>query len=142
VKVLIALDQSAPARIAARTAARMLAPLGSDFLVLNVASMPITWAGTTFGFGTATLIPDLDRIGEEAVGQVEADAAAAGLPDPDIEVVVGNPIDQICDAADRHDVDLIVVGAHHRSLLERLIEPSVSHGVVRRTSRPVLVVPG
>jgi nucleotide-binding universal stress UspA family protein len=127
VKVLIALDRSEAAQHAAHTAARMLAPLGAELLDLNVTQVPIAWAGGTFGFGAvASFIPDLERIEDDLVHEIEADAAAAGPPDPDVEVVVGDPIDQICEAAERHEADMIVVGAHDRSLLERLLDPSVS----------------
>jgi nucleotide-binding universal stress UspA family protein len=37
---------------------------------------------------------------------------------------------------------VIVVGSHDKTLLRRLIDPSVAASVVRDTHRPVLVVSG
>ena len=48
----------------------------------------------------------------------------------------------IAAAAEEHDVDVVVVGSHDKSALRRLFDPSVAVGVVRATSRPVLVVSG
>jgi nucleotide-binding universal stress UspA family protein len=48
----------------------------------------------------------------------------------------------LCKVADRHDVDVIVVGSHDKTGLRRLFDPSVADGVVHRSPRPVLVVSG
>lgn len=141
-KVLIALDHSDAARNAARTAARLFGP-EAELLVLNVVQVPIAAAGTAYGFGAVTPLR-LDLLGEAESDQQSAiaeDAAAAGLPDAEVEVTTGEVVHEICEAAERHDVDLVVVGSHDRSLLSRLFEPSVSRGVVRTSERPVLVVP-
>jgi nucleotide-binding universal stress UspA family protein len=52
----------------------------------------------------------------------------------------GHPVRVICDVADEEDADLIIMGCHGRSMLDRMILGSVSHGVLNRAKRPVLVV--
>jgi nucleotide-binding universal stress UspA family protein len=143
-KVLIALDHSSAAQHAARTAVALLAAPDLDLLVINVTEVPLVWAGAGAGFG-AVVAMDLDRLAtenerceEEAVAR---DAIAAGIPASEVEVRSGDVVHEICEAAERHDVDLIVVGSHDRSILSRVIEPSVSRGVISATNRPVLVVP-
>jgi nucleotide-binding universal stress UspA family protein len=57
----------------------------------------------------------------------------------------GDPADLLAVAADERDALLIVVGTHGegmRAALDRLLNRSVSHGLIRRQHRPVLVVPG
>jgi nucleotide-binding universal stress UspA family protein len=56
----------------------------------------------------------------------------------------GDPAKVLCTAADEHDALLIVVGSRGEGLrraLGRLMDPSISHGVIQRQHRPVLVVP-
>jgi nucleotide-binding universal stress UspA family protein len=81
----------------------------------------------------------LEAEGERAVTEVDERAAAAGV---ESETVVehGSPAAEIVAYADRVDADLITVGAHGRSGVERLLLGSVTENVVRRTDQPVHVV--
>lgn len=69
-------------------------------------------------------------------------AEAAGVPDPEALVDVGDPASIVCQAARLHGIDIIVVGSHDKSALRRLFDPSVAAGVGRGTDLPVLVVSG
>jgi nucleotide-binding universal stress UspA family protein len=56
----------------------------------------------------------------------------------------GEPADVLTRAADERDALMIVVGSRGEGLrraLARLVDPSVSHGVIGHQRRPVLVVP-
>ncbi len=55
-------------------------------------------------------------------------------------ILEGEPFEEILDFADRNSVDLIIVGAHGKSGLRRLLIGSVSEKVVRKSKVPVLVV--
>lgn len=67
---------------------------------------------------------------------------AAESVDRDVEtkVEVGRPAHTIVDVAGDEGVDLIVIGSHGRSGLERVVLGSVAEGVVRRSEVPVTVV--
>lgn len=53
---------------------------------------------------------------------------------------VGKPAREIVDYSEEHDVDLIIIGSHGRSLVTRVLLGSVAETVLRRAPTPVLVV--
>ena len=147
-KVLIALDESPVSSRAARTATRLFASMPDvEFLVINVAKVPAPWVGTA-GFGSvAPLVVDPRWLQEPEGGHHdELDlmdrASSVGVPDPEPIARSGDPVTEICAAAEDRDVDVIVVGSHDKTALGRLLDPSVAAGVVRDTHRPVLVISG
>ena len=56
------------------------------------------------------------------------------------ELLTGNPAKEIVGYADSIDADLIVVGSHGHGAVSGALLGSVSRGVLRRTTRPVLIV--
>jgi nucleotide-binding universal stress UspA family protein len=58
-----------------------------------------------------------------------------------IEVVHGHAVSQILQAADRHNVDVIVLGTHGKGALSHTFLGSVADKVLRRSRRPVFVIP-
>ena len=66
-----------------------------------------------------------------------------GLPDrvARIEVREGFPADEILKEADAVEADLVVMGTHGKGALENTFVGSVAQRVLRRSRRPVLVVP-
>lgn len=145
-RVLVALDESPVSTRAARGAARLFRDLDAEFHVINVAEIPTPWVGG-LEFGAVAPLPIDPRWyepddDEEAEAELVARAVEAGIPHPEAIVEAGDPVTQICEAAERLDVDVIVVGSHDKSALQRLVDPSVAAGVVRATYRPVLVISG
>ncbi|MCA9197259.1 MAG: universal stress protein [Planctomycetales bacterium] len=54
--------------------------------------------------------------------------------------LVGNPADALVDYAKDNDMDLIVMGTHGRSGIERLLMGSVAEAIVRTAPCPVLTI--
>ena len=98
---------------------------------------------------------------EEPYGFAEAGIAAAAIPPVDLaperekfeavvptdstvrfqrKFIVGHPSDVLIDYAKDEHMDLIVMGTHGRTGLERLLMGSVAEVVVRRASCPVLTI--
>jgi nucleotide-binding universal stress UspA family protein len=96
----------------------------------------------------------VDRAGVRLSGLVEAVEETArqemdalkqmdflhGLP-VESEILPGPAVDEICTAAGKPDVDLIVTSTHGRTGLKRALIGSVAEHVVRYAERPVVVVP-
>jgi nucleotide-binding universal stress UspA family protein len=62
------------------------------------------------------------------------------LNDQNVEIRVGNPGEQILSMARKGNYDLIIMGTHGHGKLGQSIIGSVAGEVIRRCSRPVLVV--
>ena len=91
--------------------------------------------------------PDWEDQGAAAVAEERRHVARllAESPVPwTYEALHGEPAAVLSRAATEHDALMIVVGSRGEGLrraLTRLVDPSVSHGVIGRGHRPVLVVP-
>ena len=139
-KVLIALDDSEISLRAASEARRLFGDV--EYLVVNVAQTVVPWLATgEFGMVYPTDLADMGLGGLDETTLVEK-SEAAGFEPAEVLSVDGDPAKAICDAADRYDVDVVVVGSHDKGVLRRLVDPSVAQAVVQGTYRPVLVVSG
>ncbi len=147
-KILVAVDESPVSLRAAQVAAGFFGDrVDSEFFVVNVARLPAPWvAGAPFGLvGPMVMHPTLleDGPDEERIEhRLLVTANAAGIGDAETVVRVGDPVIEICRAAKTVEADVIVVGAHEKSALRRLFDPSVADGVVHAARIPVLVVHG
>ncbi|ELZ93506.1 universal stress protein [Haloferax volcanii] len=77
--------------------------------------------------------------GEQVVDRVAQAAREAGV---EVETVVteGTPASEIIRHADEREVDLVVMGTHGRSGIDRYLIGSVAERVVRGSDAPVLTV--
>ncbi len=143
-RVLVTLDGTDESVHAAQAAVALFGP-DNEYLVVNVAAPAVSWPeGVTYG-GVFPMSGDewdvlTDAVETGAQEKAEHAAAEAGIEPAEIIVEHGDPVAAVCAAADEHDVDVIVVGPHKKGWFARIIEPSLSHTLVRRTSRPVLLV--
>jgi nucleotide-binding universal stress UspA family protein len=83
----------------------------------------------------------LEDAGERAIDDVVQQAEAAGIGTVEGTVASGTPHRAVLDYADEHDVDLVVMGTHGRTGLDRYLLGSVTEKVVRLSEVPVLTVP-
>ena len=88
------------------------------------------------------IIPQARREFTQCVESARARVAAAGVPADSI-VLDGDPLDLpaiVNTQAQAFDADMIVVGTHARTGLDRLLLGSVAEGILRMASLPVLLV--
>lgn len=85
------------------------------------------------------------RAGELAVEHEQLRDLAASVEDPQLEVtplvVIGPTVETLLAEADRFDAALVVVGSHGHRPLHRLLVGSTTDGLLRASSRPVVIVP-
>jgi nucleotide-binding universal stress UspA family protein len=140
--VLIATDGSDQSVRSARRAAELLRSADRLTLLTVVTEIPGDDAG---GFEGSVYTPEeMERVwdAELAEARDELERTAAALTSAPVEkrTEVGDVAGTICRIAEEVGVDVIVVGSHGRTGLQRLFLGSVSEHVVRHAPCPVLVV--
>lgn len=105
----------------------VLEPLGSR-LLLGPETLPYYHA----------LVEDLRRQGLAALDRATQLAEGLGVPF-EAHLLEGRAAEVILKEAEKHD--LIVMGTHGRTGLDRLLLGSVAQEVVRKSPKPVLLVP-
>jgi nucleotide-binding universal stress UspA family protein len=132
-KILLATDGSEDARLAARAAASLADRAGAELHVVHAwQSLPHPVIDADYYEEGAR------RILEEQMKFVSDSGAAVS----EGHLVMGSPVDVILGLAEEIGVGLIVMGGRGHGTLGRLLLGSVSEGVVRHATRPVLVMRG
>lgn len=85
-------------------------------------------------------VEDLRRESERAVRQVEAMASTHGVS-VETAVLEGDPSDEVLAYAEEVDADIVVVGTHGRTGVQRQLIGSVAERLVRHATVPVMTVP-
>ena len=118
-------------------------PPGTGIRVITVANTPVPVVVDPIPVGVDFI--DLQSKAKQAAKAIAAESVmklrSRGLA-AEPAVVEGDPATAIADYAKEWGADLIVVGSHDRSPVERLLLDSVSQGVVKHASCSVLVVKG
>jgi nucleotide-binding universal stress UspA family protein len=140
-KILLAIDGSPHAQEAVEEVRQRPWPQGSRVRVLSVVQ-PIVPPAADFAAGVA-LPQDLWDEQRRAAHTVVADAARALASTPlEAEPLVreGDPKSAIVEEAAAWNADLIVMGSHGHSALERLLLGSVANSVINHSPCSVEVV--
>jgi universal stress protein A len=142
VHVLVATDGSSNSLNAARRAADLLRGADHVTLLYVITEIPGDDAG---GIEGSMFTPDeIDRLWTQELAdareELEKTAASLTTADVDKRVELGDIAGTICRVAEELAVDVIVVGSHGRTGLQRLFLGSTSEHVVRHAPCPVLVV--
>ncbi|OFZ97799.1 MAG: hypothetical protein A3H35_21540 [Betaproteobacteria bacterium RIFCSPLOWO2_02_FULL_62_17] len=134
-KILVGYDGSEPGRKAFDNALALAARDKAELYVLTVVRPPVIGDDVE----SEAVIENSRDYHAKLLAPLKHPASAKGVKSH-FEVVVGHPAEQIIYHADRHKVDLIVVGDRGRSKFTRLLLGSVSKQVVQYSDHAVLVV--
>ena len=142
-KVLLALDGSAPSLVARDLVAGLRWPADTVTHLVSGYHIPVDWTG---GVGsTMAWVGDVeDAIRDELTTTLTA--AAKPLLDRGLaveqHVIAGRASDVILDAAERLAVDVVVTGSRGRGPLRSMLLGSVAAEIAARAPCPVLVARG
>jgi len=134
--ILVPTDDSEPAGAAVDHGIDLAANCGATLHVLSVVDSS---AYASLDVSSEQALDELEARAEAATGEVVETAAEAGV-EAVTEVSVGSPHKQITNYAETVGVDLIVMGTHGRTGLNRFLLGSVTERVVRAAPAPVLTV--
>ena len=136
-RILVGLDGSPRAAGVLDAALQLARHVGARLVLFRAVGVPHEIPVEAYSMTPASLAEMLQRSAKRYL-----DHAAAELPAGTVvETVVGigTPWQAICAAAEHHGADLIVIGSHGYSGLDRLIGTTAGK-VVNHASRSVLVV--
>jgi len=136
-KVLIAVDSGPVAVRAAETGVDLAQALGAEVAFIHVVDSSLTYPGDT-GVPPHELIAaaklDAKRL-LTTIGQRLSPQSSA------LEFIeVGGAWEEIVKAAKEWSADLLVIGSHGRSGMQRALIGSVAESVMRHTPCPLVVV--
>lgn len=133
--ILVGFDGSDGSERAVARAAEIAKAFGAAVHVTSVAPMLV---------GASRAMGPYDPTDSPADHEAQLERATTILAESGIEAKIdpahGDPAEEILEVADKIDADLIVLGTHERSLIERALGMSVSGTVSRKTHRDVLIV--
>ncbi len=141
-RILVPLDGSPFAEHALRTGLNIFGSARPDLVLLRVVEIPVMAIGVDPAFDVYAFQLYLDavrEVAEEYLDEMSVRLADEGYP-VSIEVRIGSVVDEINSVAEEYDVDLLVMGTHGRSGINRLIFGSVAEAELRLAPVPLMVV--
>lgn len=137
-RILVATDFSKPAHQALKVAITLSQNFGAKLYLVH-ASVATPWGAETGPLPVEVLDAELEADKEEMQQLVQNEPELRVLS-PRVVVAYSEPINLIQGVSTEEGIDLIVVGSHGASGLERLVLGSVAEAVMRHTTCPVMIV--
>ena len=148
-KVLFAVDLSEPEEVSSRVEALVRA-MNAELLVLHVRHPapaapvpPVDPMSGLMGFAPYSVYdPSLEEDFERAEENAFRDFLDSRFSGP-VRAAIreGEPWETVLEDADEEEVDLIILGKRQQTRFERLLMGSVAGEILRRSNRPLLIVP-
>ncbi|WP_135536931.1 universal stress protein [Halostella pelagica] len=135
-RILLPTDGSEEALSASEHAFDIAATYDADLRAMFVVNDTLM---ATDAYGGVT-VDQVERAGDEALDEIKRRARNHGIENVITEVTYGIPHQAIREYAADNDVDLIVMGTHGRTGVERYLLGSVTEKIVRTADVPVLTV--
>jgi nucleotide-binding universal stress UspA family protein len=139
--VLAPIDSSAAASDVVSAAGELARALNARVILLTIVQPPVFTAEYTAVLeNVAELTAIGERTAEKHLGKWNEILTAQGLS-VETAQFVGAPVLHIIEQADKYDADYIVMGSHGHTAFYDLLVGSTTHGVLKRTRCPVVIVP-
>jgi nucleotide-binding universal stress UspA family protein len=139
--ILVALKEGNHAKLLLDQATPLALKFGSKIWLLHVADPEPDFVGNKVGpqYVRDNLAKEL-RQEHQFLQNLANELAAKGIQAEGL-LIQGATVEMILNEVDRLDIDLVVIGRHHHSWLDRLLTGSTHPAVVRKATVPVLIVP-
>lgn len=137
-RFLVAFDFSRTAEAHVAYAVRLANALGAQCTVLHAVPPPETAVVGAVDLIDAPRATDVGEVRQSLTTFVEGLSADRPVQ---VEVTTGSsPVAAVLEGAERLDADLVVLPSHGRSGLSRLVLGSTAEQIMRRSTRPVLLL--
>ena len=136
-QILIATDGSPSAQDAIDVGLELAKEQGADVTFVHVTD-PNEFQGGRPGMHAIAHREEIDE--SEVALKTAGEAAEAAGVSYALERISGETVESIVARADEKDADVIVIGSRGRGAVTTALLGSISHGVLNRAGRPVLVV--
>ncbi len=134
-KILIPTDGSKGAEVAVDHALEIAGKFDAEIHVLYVVDLRVNRVSEIF----SDMIGEFEEVGENATAAIKERIEEADL-DAVTEVTRGVPSRSIKEYAEENGIDLIVMGTHGNTGLDRLLLGSTTEKVLRTSEVPVMTV--
>jgi nucleotide-binding universal stress UspA family protein len=135
--ILCPVDFSNSGDAAMSYAASLAKEYQAELHLVHVYEQPFAYVDGGFASAPVPAVPPADMEAEEA-------KLEAVKPEKDVkflrQFIVGSPADELVNYAKEQNIDLVVMGTHGRTGLNRLLMGSIAEGIVRRSPCPVLTI--
>lgn len=141
-KILLATDGSDYSTIATDYALDFAEKNGSEVEILTVTppiSYPVTPIGTEFAPQAPLFLEEIQEAAQMIIERAAEKFEAKGVSFT-TRIDMGDPAEVICAEAEKHHVDLIIMGTRGKTGISRFLMGSVSTRVVNHAACSVLVV--
>ncbi len=138
-RIMSPVDFSDTSAAAARKAEELARDTKAELVLVHVLSEPAFSLAEGSGYAPPSIVEEY-----EAAMKLKLKGVAESLSDAGVavssKVVRGTPHEAICAAAEKDQIDLIVMGTHGRTGMSHLLLGSVAERVVRTSKIPVMTV--
>ena len=134
-KILLPTDGSEGAEIAVEHALDLAEKYGAELHILYVADVRVDSTSDMW----ANILGELEEIGGKATEEIAERAGKSGV-ETVTEVVRGIPHKEINSYVEENSIDLIAMGTHGRTGIDRVLLGSVTEKIIRTSDVPVLTV--
>jgi len=139
--LLVPVDGSPQAAGALSLACEIARSEGARMVLCTALELPgVETQFAMAGYSDPGLIDRLTVQAETILNEAMSRGLAAGITHVETFLREENPVQAILTLAKDQSVDLIVMGSHGRTGLQRLLLGSTTEGVIRQSPVPVLVV--
>lgn len=139
-KIVCATDFSEPGQAAEEQAVALAQALGAELVYVHVSVETLLYGESALSMTDIQRVYDAQRRWAEETLAARVTAAKQRRITARWLLRVGAPFEQIVAAAGDEKADMLVIGTHGRSGLNRLLMGSVAERVVRVAPCPVLTV--
>lgn len=137
-RILVPTDFSESARHALGYGMSFASEYGAELVLLHVVeAVPAGYASELFPVPMAEVFQQVSSYARGELARLTAEAAQKGIATREL-VVQGKPSAEIVRVAREESVDMIVLGAHGKGVLDKALFGSTTERVVRKAPCPVL----